>query len=81
MHAGASSVASTLWRVDDEATAELMKHFYANMLQKSMTPASALREAQNTIRQDPRWSSPHYWAAFTLQGEYKQKINVHARDW
>ena len=74
MHAGASSVASTLWRVDDQATAELMKYFYQNMLQKQMTPAAALREAQNTIRKDPRWSSPHYWAAFTLQGEYKQKI-------
>lgn len=78
MYAGASSVASTLWRVDDQATAELMKFFYANMLQKQMTPAAALREAQNSIRQDPRWSSPHYWAAFTLQGEYKQKINVPA---
>ena len=78
MHAGASSVASTLWRVDDEATAELMKYFYANMLQEGMTPAAALREAQNTIRKDPRWSSPHYWAAFTLQGEYKQKISVPA---
>ena len=78
MHAGASSVASSLWRVDDEATTELMKHFYVNMLQRSMTPASALREAQNTIRQDPRWRSPHYWAAFTLQGEYKQKIHVPA---
>lgn len=75
MHAGASSVASTLWRVDDEATAELMKYFYANMLHDNMTPAAALRAAQNTIRQDPRWGSPHYWAAFTLQGEYKQKIN------
>jgi CHAT domain-containing protein len=76
MHAGASSVASTLWRVDDEATAELMKYFYENMLRKDMTPAAALREAQNTIRQDARWSSPHYWAAFTLQGEYKQKIHM-----
>jgi CHAT domain-containing protein len=76
MHAGASSVVSTLWRVDDEATAELMKHFYENMLQRGMTPAAALREAQNTIRQDSRWSSPYYWAAFTLQGEYKQNINV-----
>jgi CHAT domain-containing protein len=80
MHAGASSVASSLWRVDDEATTELMKHFYVNMLQKNMTPASALREAQNTIRQDPRWKSPHYWAAFTLQGEYKQKIKVPSTD-
>jgi CHAT domain-containing protein len=75
MHAGALSVASTLWRVDDQATAELMKYFYANMLQKRMTPAAALREAQKTIRQDPRWTSPHFWAAFTLQGEYKQRIS------
>jgi len=76
MHAGASSVVSTLWRVDDEATSELMKHFYANMLEQGMTPAAALREAQNSIRQDPRWASPYYWAAFTLQGEYEQSIHV-----
>lgn len=76
MHAGASSVAASLWSVDDEATAELMKNFYDNMLHKRMTPAAALRAAQNTIRQNPLWQSPHYWAAFTLQGEYKQTIRI-----
>ena len=60
----------------DEATAELMKEFYANMLQKGMTPAAALRAAQNTIRGNPQWQSPHFWAAFTLQGEYKQIIKL-----
>jgi CHAT domain-containing protein len=74
MYAGASSVVASLWKVDDEATAELMKQFYTNMLQKRMTPAAALREAQNTIRQNPEWRSPYYWAAFTLQGEYRQVI-------
>jgi CHAT domain-containing protein len=76
MFAGASSVVSSLWKVDDEATAELMKHFYANMLQKKMRPAEALRAAQNTLRQVPHWQSPHFWAAFTLQGEFKQPIEV-----
>lgn len=78
MYAGASSVAASLWKVDDEATAELMKNFYANMLQKGMTPAAALRAAQNTIRQKPEWRSPHYWAGFTLQGEYRETIKAPA---
>ncbi|MBC7931065.1 MAG: CHAT domain-containing protein, partial [Rubrivivax sp.] len=74
MYAGASSVVSSLWKVDDEATAELMKRFYANMLERGMTTAAALRAAQNSIRQEPQWRSPYYWAAITLQGEYRRVI-------
>lgn len=80
MYAGASGVVASLWDVDDEATSELMKHFYANMLKEGMTPAEALREAQNSIRQDSQWRSPHYWAAFTLHGEYRQVIKLTGRD-
>lgn len=69
MHAGASSVVASLWEVDDRATAELMQLFYNNMLQHGMKTSEALRAAQNSIRQRPEWRSPHYWAAFTLQGE------------
>lgn len=76
MHAGASSVAASLWKVDDNATSHLMDHFYTNMLQKNMRPAEALRAAQNVLRQDPRWQSPHYWAGFTLQGEYQNTIRI-----
>jgi CHAT domain-containing protein/Tfp pilus assembly protein PilF len=78
MHAGASSVVASLWKVDDEATTELMKYFYTNMLKKGMRPAAALREAQNTLRQVPQWRSPHYWAGFTLQGEFKEPIRLPA---
>jgi CHAT domain-containing protein/tetratricopeptide (TPR) repeat protein len=74
MYAGASSVVASLWKVDDAATSELMKVFYTNMLHRGMTPGEALRAAQNSIRQDPNWRSPYYWAAFTLQGEYRQVI-------
>lgn len=76
MYAGASSVVASLWKVDDEATSELMKRFYSNMLQHGMTPAAALRAAQNSIRQEPQWSSPYYWAAFTLQGDYHHAIKA-----
>ncbi len=74
MQAGASSVVASLWAVDDSATAELMKFFYSNMLQHGMKTGEALRAAQNSIRQQPRWQSPYYWAGFTLQGEYPQAI-------
>ncbi|MFL6216848.1 MAG: CHAT domain-containing protein [Blastocatellia bacterium] len=74
MYAGASSVMASLWKVDDEATAELMRQTYVNMLQEGMPPAAALRAAQNSIRQRPEWRSPYYWAGFTLQGEYLHVI-------
>ncbi|MDX6304594.1 MAG: hypothetical protein QOI77_1563 [Blastocatellia bacterium] len=74
MYAGASSVMASLWKVEDKATAELMKRFYTNMLQRGMTPTAALRSAQNSIRQEPQWRAPYYWAAFTIQGEYRHVI-------
>ena len=74
MYAGASGVVASLWQVDDRATAELMKYFYANMLQRGMGPAAALRDAQNKIRSQPKWSSPYYWAGFTFQGDYGLSI-------
>lgn len=73
MYAGARGVVASLWKVDDEATAELMKHFYAAMFQKGLTPVAALRDAQLALRSRKRWESPYYWAAFVLQGEYDQK--------
>ena len=75
MYAGATTVVASLWKVDDEATAELMKRFYIEMLQHRKTPDEALRIAQNGIRQMPEWSAPHYWAGFTLQGEYQYVVN------
>lgn len=75
MYAGATSVVASLWKVEDETTAELMRLFYTEMLKNGKTPAEALRAAQNGIRQKPEWSAPHYWAGFTLQGEYRYVVN------
>jgi CHAT domain-containing protein len=68
MFAGASSVVSSLWKVEDSATAELMKRFYRALLKEKQTPAAALRIAQNELRQIPRFSSPRHWAGFTFTG-------------
>lgn len=73
MYAGAKGVVASLWKVDDEATAELMKLFYAEMFQQGLTPAAALRQAQLDMWQSKRWHEPYYWAAFVIQGQYDQK--------
>lgn len=71
MYAGAKRVVASLWKVDDEATAELIYHFYKAMLGKQrLRPASALREAQIEMLNQKRWNSPYYWAVFTVQGEW-----------
>jgi CHAT domain-containing protein len=74
MYAGAGGVAASLWKVDDEATAELMKHFYEGMFQRGLTPAAALREAQLGMWKGKRWHAPYYWAAFVIQGQYDQQV-------
>jgi tetratricopeptide (TPR) repeat protein/CHAT domain-containing protein len=71
MYAGAARVMASLWKVDDRATAELMKHFYQGMVKDGLRPAAALRAAQVQMWKQQRWSEPYYWAAFVLQGEWK----------
>ncbi len=71
MYAGTPRVVASLWSVDDRATAELMKRFYNAMFSKNMSPAAALRAAQMSLLADKGWAAPYYWAAFTLQGEWK----------
>jgi CHAT domain-containing protein/tetratricopeptide (TPR) repeat protein len=71
MYAGAKRVVASLWKVDDEATAELMRLFYLEMFRQNRSPAAALRQAQLTMRQQERWRAPFYWAGFVLQGEWK----------
>jgi CHAT domain-containing protein len=71
MYAGAPRVVASLWKVDDEATAELMKLFYKGMVVEELRPAAALRAAQVAMWKQPRWQEPYYWAAFMLQGEWK----------
>jgi len=40
-------------------------------LKENLRPAAALRAAQIEMSNSPRWSSPYYWAAFIIQGEWK----------
>ena len=70
MHDGAARVLVSLWDVSDEATAELITRFYARLLgPDKVSPAAALRAAQDSMAREKRWAAPYFWAGFTLQGE------------
>jgi len=66
--AGARGLVTSLWRVDDKATASLMGAFYRHLL--SGAPASsALQRAQTEMRKNnPKYAAPYYWAAFRYLG-------------
>jgi CHAT domain-containing protein len=76
LQAGAKSVVSSAWKVDDNATAILMSKFYSNLIDKGLTTSEALRQAQIEMSKSTQYSSPFYWAAFTVQGEFRHPITV-----
>jgi tetratricopeptide (TPR) repeat protein len=70
LFAGSRSALTTLWRVDDQPTAEFMKQFYFYTLQKGQPKAEALRSAKlKFVRSGTTLSNPADWAAFALNGD------------
>ena len=63
MIAGASSVVMSLWKVDDEATQQLMVQFYKNWLQTG-DMGKAFRSAQKQVKAS--FNHPYYWGSFVL---------------
>ncbi|MCA1991514.1 MAG: CHAT domain-containing protein, partial [Coleofasciculus sp. S288] len=71
MYAGSKRVVMSLWSVNDLATSEVMTKFYQKMLTEGQNPVSALRAAQLEMWNSGQWQSPYYWAAFTVQGDWR----------
>ncbi|OUC12059.1 MAG: hypothetical protein B0A82_24490 [Alkalinema sp. CACIAM 70d] len=68
LYAGTPTVLSSLWNVDDEPTALLMKQFYT-YLRTGSDPATALQQAQQAFRQqNPDYTHPYFWSAFSITG-------------
>ena len=71
LYAGVPRVVASLWKVQDRTTAELMTRFYRAMWKDQKSPAAALREAQQSLRREPRYRDPYSWAGFILQGDWR----------
>lgn len=65
LYAGANSIVSSLWKVDDKATSILMQEFYRSL--KENNKQTALRSAQLKVRKEYN-PHPFFWAAFQITG-------------
>jgi len=70
--AGCPSLVSSLWRADDESTADIMLYFYQH-LKNGATKDVALQEAKLQYCNEAgiRQSHPFYWAGFMQSGNRK----------
>jgi CHAT domain-containing protein len=66
IEAGADSVVSTLWELEDHTTEHLMTQFYAK-LAKHERKVDALRAAQLELLD--KGVAPYYWASFQVVGD------------
>ena len=71
-YAGAKSIVTTLWSVNDKSTSELMRYFYRE-LRRGKTKDEALRLARKRyLSESPvRNCHPFFWAAFVALGDMR----------
>jgi CHAT domain-containing protein len=70
-YSGAASIVTTLWSIDDGASAEIMVSFY-RYLKKRLPKDEALRNAKLDYlnrKKNTNLSHPLFWAAFTPVGD------------
>ena len=84
--AGARSLVSSLWRVNERATAQIFTSFYEE-LKNGSTKSEALHTAKSAYLSDvailDEEKSPYYWAGFIQYGD-DRALNVKAaphRSW
>ena len=66
--AGADALLMSLFKVDDDATQELMRIFYQRW-KETGDKRIAIREAKRELRQNPKYKDPIYWGAFVMIGK------------
>lgn len=68
--AGAETQVTSLWKVADDSTKDLMVDYYQRLL-KGEGRSEALRNAQLTMMKSKDRSHPYYWAAFVPIGDWR----------
>ncbi len=66
-YAGASNLMVSMWKVNDQPTANLMIQFYRNV-KDGHSYSESLQMAKMELINQPEFAAPRHWAAFILQG-------------
>jgi len=69
-YAGSPNVVQTLWSVNDETSAQLMKSFYNNLHEGQPVPAAlagAKKQFYNSVPK--KWKHPYYWGGYIYNGQ------------
>ncbi|HDP99429.1 MAG TPA: CHAT domain-containing protein, partial [bacterium] len=69
IYAGSSSLLSSLWKVDDLATAVMMKRFFRYVKQRE-SRSKALQKASLFVKNNIN-EHPLFWAAFNITGDFR----------
>ena len=69
LYAGAGTVVSTHWQVNERAAHETAQRFYYELLNSGLQPADALRQVQlRMLKGSAGRRHPYYWAAYSAAG-------------
>jgi CHAT domain-containing protein/Tfp pilus assembly protein PilF len=74
LYAGAESVVTSLWGINDKATSVFMKHFYES-LSRGMSKEESLQKSKLEMIES-RYKHPFYWAPFVLNGDSQGIIKL-----
>jgi len=68
--AGAQSQVLSLWKVDDNATKDLMVSYFTKMVKEGKGRHGALQETKRDMLKNPKYQHPYYWASFIPSGDW-----------
>lgn len=82
-YSGAASIASTLWKVNDNSSSDLMGDFYFN-LAEGKTKDQSLREAKLSFLEknlENGLSHPYFWSGYIIQGNTQPLVQGSKWQW
>lgn len=81
LYAGAKSIVSSLWNVNQNSTNQFIMSFYEK-LKLEQNSSNALRAAKlHLMQQNPAFAHPKYWSAFVLIGNPDEQVSFEKSFW
>ena len=72
--AGARTVISTLWSVDDAFSLFLMKQFYQHLAAHEPAPYALAGAKRDMLRKYGSAAVPYYWAGYSIEGAFDRAV-------